>query len=37
LKAGEDTGPGFGRLKERFSALLKRQSESKKETRKNAA
>jgi hypothetical protein len=37
LKAGEDTGPGFGRLKEKFAALLKRQSEPGKETRKNAA
>jgi hypothetical protein len=37
LKRGEETGSGFGRLKEKLAALLKRQSEPNKETRKNAA
>ena len=37
LESGEETGLGFRRLKEKFAALLKRQSEPKKETRKNAA
>ncbi len=37
LESGEETGSAFRRLKEKFAALLKRQSEPKKETRKNAA
>jgi hypothetical protein len=37
LESGEETGSAFKRLKEKFAALLKRQSEPKKETRKNAA
>jgi hypothetical protein len=37
LKSGEETGSAFRSLKEKFAALLKRQSEPKKETRKNAA
>jgi hypothetical protein len=37
LKSGEEIGSALSNLKERFATFLKRQSEPKKETRKNAA
>ncbi len=37
LESGDETGFGFGKLKEKFAALLKRQSEPKNEVRKSAA